>query len=172
MDFQCSFSDNGEVSGPSIHTRPRWHPNFMSTKTTAAPAVPAVAAETEAQRFDRVLNRPEFGPLKAVISRLLVDSALMNAALITTNSYQMFLAKLGFRVEVVKQIHENDCYSRLGPAGGIRAVIPLHDTATYSTMVTLVNYDASVTTTNKAVDFYDKQLADFKAQLMNKGGNR
>jgi len=145
----------------------------MSTKTTAAaPAVPVVAAETEAQRFDRVLGRPEFGPLKAVISRLLVDSALMNAALITTNSYQMFLAKVGFRVEVVKQIHENDCYSRLGPAGGIRAVIPLHDTATYSTMVTLVNYDASVTTTNKAVDFYDKQLADFKAQLMNKGGNR
>ena len=96
----------------------------------------------------------------------------MNAALITTNSYQMFLAKLGFRVEVVKQIHENDCYSRLGPQGGIRAVIPLHDTATYSTMVTLVNYNSSVTTTNKAVDFYDKQLADFKQQLMNKSGNR
>ena len=67
------------------------------------------------------------------------------------------LLRLGFRVEVVKQIHENDCYSRLGPQGGIRAVIPLHDTATYSTMVTLVNYNSSVTTTNKAVDFYDKQ---------------
>ena len=51
-------------------------------------------------------------------------------------------------------------------------MIPLHDTATYSTMVTLVNYNSSVTTTNKAVDFYDKQLADFKQQLMNKGGNR
>ena len=152
----------------------------MTTKSAAAPVAapiaphtpPPLAAETEAQRFDRVLARPEFSALKAVISRLLIDSGLMNAALITTNSYQMFLAKLGFRVEVVKQIHENDCYSRLGPQGGIRAVIPLHDTATYSTMVTLVNYDSSVTTTNKAVDFYDKQLADFKAQLMNKSGNR
>jgi len=28
------------------------------------------------------------------------------------------LRELGFRVEVVKQIHEQDCYSRLGPAGG------------------------------------------------------
>jgi len=40
---------------------------------------------------------------------------VMHAAIITTNSYQMFLGKLGYRVEVVKQIHENDCYSRLGP---------------------------------------------------------
>jgi len=151
----------------------------MSTKpaagAAAAPVNPVAAApvtpETEAQRFDRVLARPEFSPLKAVIIHLGIGSQLMNAALITTNSYQMFLAKLGYRVEVVKQIHENDCYSRLGPAGGIRAVVPLHDTATYSTMVTLVNYDVSVTTTNKAVDFYDKQLADFKAQLMNKSGN-
>ncbi len=150
----------------------------MSTKTAAAahtPVTPAASApvvpETEAQRFDRVLARPEFGPLKSVIIHLGMSSQLMNAALITTNSYQMFLGKLGYRVEVVKQIHENDCYARLGPQGGIRAVVPLHDTATYSTMVTLVNYDISVTTTNKAVDYYDKQLADFKAQLMNKGGN-
>ena len=72
---------------------------------------------------------------------------------------------------VVKQIHEQDCYARLGPKGGIRAVLPLHDTATYSTMVTLVNYDGSVTTTAKAVDYYDHQLADFKTRLMSKSGN-
>jgi hypothetical protein len=83
----------------------------------------------------------------------------------------MFLGKLGFRVEVVKQIHEQDCYSRLGVAGGIRAVIPLHDTATYSTLVTLVNYDSSVTTTEKSLDYYDDQLAEFKTQLMNRSGN-
>ena len=173
MDFPGVISDNGQSS----HTHFPFADIFMTIKTAAAPVAaqlvpPPVAAETEAQRFDRVLARPEFSALKAVISRLLIDSGLMNAALITTNSYQMFLAKLGFRVEVVKQIHENDCYSRLGPQGGIRAVIPLHDTATYSTMVTLVNYNSSVTTTNKAVDFYDKQLADFKQQLMNKSGNR
>jgi hypothetical protein len=72
---------------------------------------------------------------------------------------------------VVNQIHEQDCYSRLGPAGGIRAVVPLHDTATYSTLVTLVNYDSTVTTTPKAIDFYDNQLAEFKIQLMNRSGN-
>jgi len=96
---------------------------------------------------------------------------MMSAALITTNSYQMFLGKLGYRVVVIKQIHEQDCYTRLGPAGGIRAVVPLHDTATYSTLVTLVNYDSTVTTTPKSVDYYDHQLAEFKTQLMNRSGN-
>lgn len=129
------------------------------------------AGETEPQRFDRILSRAEFKPLKAVVDHLGIDSAVMSAALITTNSYQMFLGKLGYRVIVVKQLHEQDCYTRLGPAGGIRAVVPLHDMATYSTMVTLVNYDATVTTTQKSIDFYDEQLAEFKTQLMNKSGN-
>jgi len=135
-----------------------------------SPAPPPIA-ETEQARFDRILSRPEFKPLKAVFDHLGADSSLMNAALVTTNSYQMFLGKLGYRVIVVQQIHEQDCYSRLGPAGGIRAVVPLHDTATYSTLVTLVNYDATVTTTPNAVDYYDEQLAAFKVQMMNRSGN-
>jgi hypothetical protein len=144
----------------------------MTKKPATAPANnPPPANETELQRFARVLSRAEFNPLKAVINHLGIDNALMNAALITTNSYQMFLGKLGYRVVVVKQIHENDCYSRLGPAGGIRAVVPLHDAATYSTMVTLVNYDSTVSTTPNAIDYYDHQLAEFKTQLMNRSGN-
>ena len=135
-----------------------------------ASAQPAVD-ETVAQRFDRVLARVDFQALKAVIDHLQLDSGLMHTALVTTNSYPMFLGKLGFRMEVVKQLHEQDCYTRLGPKGGIRAVIPLHDTATYSTMVTLVNYNTSVTTTQKSVDYYDEQLTEFKIQLMNKSGN-
>jgi hypothetical protein len=139
---------------------------------TIAPAVnPPPVGETEPQRFDRVLSRPEFKPLKAVIDHLGIDSALMNAAIITTNSYQMFLGKLGYRVVVLKQIHENDCYGRLGPQGGIRAVVPLHDAATYSTMITLVNFDSTVSTTPKSVDYYDNQLAGFKTQLMSRSGN-
>lgn len=138
--------------------------------TKPAPAPPKVA-ETEQDRFDRILSRPEFKPLKAVLVHLGADSLGMNAALITTNSYQMFLGKLGYRVTVVKQLHEADCYSRLGPAGGIRAVVPLHDTATYSTLVTLVNYDSTVTTTANSVDYYDGQLAAFKVQVMNRSGN-
>lgn len=97
--------------------------------------------------------------------------ALMNAAIITTNSYQMFLGKLGYRIVPVKQIHERDCYARVGPAGGIRAVLPVFDIATYSTMVTLVNYDSTVSTTFNAIDYYDHQLAEFKTQLMSKTGD-
>ena len=130
-----------------------------------------VISETEQQRFDRILSRSEFKPLKDVFDNLAIDVPLIQAAIITTNSYQTFLAKLGYRTILVKQIHEQDCYARLGPAGGIRAVLPVHDTATYSTMVTLVNYNATVTTTPKSVDYYDDQLAEFKTQLMSRTGN-
>jgi hypothetical protein len=144
----------------------------MTKKSAAVPAAgPSPDKETEPQRFERILSRAEFKPLKAVFDHLGADHATKIAAIITTNTYQMFLGKLGYRVDVVKQLHEQDCYARLGPAGGIRAVVPLHDTATYSTMVTLVNFDATVTTTPKAVDYYDNQLADFKTQLMNRSGN-
>jgi hypothetical protein len=129
------------------------------------------AGETELQRFDHVLSRAEFKPLKAVFDHLGADSTALNAALITTNSYPMFLGKLGYRMVVVKQIHEQDCYTRLGPVGGIRAVLPLHNTETYSTMVTLVNFDSTLTTTANSVDFYDDQLAEFKTQLMKRSGN-
>ena len=145
----------------------------MNTKPdiTKSTAVSPKVAETEQERFDRILSRPEFKPLKEVLIHISANGLGMNAALITTNSYQMFLGKLGYRVIVEKQLHERDCYSRLGPAGGIRAVVPMHDTATYSTLVTLVNYDSTVTTTAKAVDYYDQQLAAFKIQVMNRSGN-
>jgi len=144
---------------------------FNKTEAIAPAANQAPASETEQHRFERILMRPGFKPLKAVFDNLGVTVPVMHAAIITTNSYQMFLGKLGYRVEVVKQIHENDCYSRLGHKGGIRAVLPVHDTATYSTLVTLVNYNSTVTTTGNSVDFYDHQLAEFKVQLMNKSGN-
>jgi hypothetical protein len=144
---------------------------IKAPETITSAAHPTADSETEQQRFERILLRPYFKPLKAVLDNLGKNSAMMNAALIATNSYQMFLGKLGYRIIIVKQIHEQDCYSRLGPAGGIRAVVPLHDTATYSTMVTLVNFDSTVTTTPKAIDYYDEQLAEFKTQLMNRSGN-
>ena len=96
---------------------------------------------------------------------------MMQAAIITTNSYQIFLGKMGYRVICVPQIHERDCYSRLGPAGGIRAVLPVHDLVKYSTLVTLVNFDSTITTTSSSIDFYDNQLAAFKTDLMNKSGD-
>lgn len=129
------------------------------------------SSETDQQRFDRILLRPQFKPLKAVLDNLGIPFPLLHGAVITTNSYQMFLGKLGYRVVLVTHIHENDCYSRLGPKGGIRAVLPVHDTATYSTMVTLVNFDSTVTTTANSIDFYDAQLTEFKIQLLSRAGN-
>jgi hypothetical protein len=130
-----------------------------------------LASETDQQRFERILLRPEFKPLKGVFDSLGIAAQVMQEAIVTTNSYQMFLSKLGYRVVLVKHIHQNDCYSRLGPKGGIRAVLPVHDMATYSTMVTLVNFDSTVTTTANSVDYYDRQLAGFKVQLMSRSGN-
>ena len=173
MDFCRAINDNGYVVGSWNHFSSPFATNtFMSRKPAAPPAADqATVSETEPQRFDRVLSRTEFTPLKAVIAHLDREHAAMIAAIITTNSYQMFLGKLGYRMVVVSQLHEQDCYTRLGPTGGIRAVVPLHDTATYSTLVTLVNYDSTLTTTPKSVDFYDAQLAKFKTQLMNRSGD-
>jgi hypothetical protein len=70
------------------------------------------------------LLRDQFKTLKAVFDNLGVAVPVMHRAVITTNTYQLFLGKLGYRIVLVKQIHEQDCYSRLGPAGGIRAVLP------------------------------------------------
>ena len=147
--------------------------SFMIKISEANPpgANPPAANETEQQRFERILLRPQFKSLKAVFDHLGIAVPLMHGAVVTTNSYPMFLGKIGYRVVVVKQIHENDCYARLGPKGGIRAVLPVHDMATYSTLVTLVNFDCTVTTTANSVDFYDSQLAEFKVQLMNRSGN-
>src|ERR1035437_1310028 len=139
-------------------------------KKPAAISQPPVN-ENEQQRFERILSRGLFKPLKAVFDSLGIAVLVMQGAIITTNSYQMFLGKLGYRVVVVKQIHEQDCYARLGSAGGIRAVLPVHDMASYSTMVTLVNFDSTLTTTANSIDFYDNQLAGFKTQLMNKSGD-
>jgi hypothetical protein len=137
----------------------------------APPVETPANGESESQRFDRVLLRTEFKPLKAVFDNLGLAGPVIHAAIVTTNSYQMFLGKLNYRVVVVKQIHEQDCYARLGVAGGIRAVLPVHDTATYSTMVTLVNYNSTVSTTPNAIDYYDDLLAEFKSQLMSRTGN-
>ena len=175
MDFPVFIHDNVCVPAQRAGSRDFFDPKFMTKKTATATLIhePAVS-ETEPERFERILSREQFKSLKDVFDHLGMAAPVMQAAIVTTNAYQMFLAKLGYRVIMVKQIHEQDCYSRLGPAGGIRAVLPVHDMATYSTLVTLVtlvNFDSTVTTTLKAVDYYDNQLTEFKTQLMNRSGN-
>jgi hypothetical protein len=170
MDFPLTESHNG--AAPAELSQPESpFPNkiFMTNKPAHGrpkPEKPA-ADETEQQRFDRVLGLTQFKPLKAILDSLRLDGALLRGALATTNSYPDFLGKLGYRLVQVQQIHENDCYARLGPKGGIRAVHPYHDTDSYNTFVTLVNFDGTVTTTPNAVGVFSTRLAEFKTQLLN-----
>jgi len=133
--------------------------HFMTMK-------PATSSETEAQRFERVFALAQFKPLKAILDSLRVELGVLRAALTATSSYPELLSKLGYRVVQVKQIHENDCYARLGEKGGIRAVHPYHDTDSYSTLVTLVNFDSTVSTTPNAVVFFNARLTELKAKLL------
>ena len=66
---------------------------------------------------------------------------------------------------LTKQIHVQDSFSRLGPAGGIKAVLPYHDIPTQRSLPTLVNFDSTVTTTPESVGFFDKLLAALRTQL-------
>jgi hypothetical protein len=169
MDFPAVMNDNDLAPVWPGRTEAPFPTNEFMTKKPATMRQmpdPPPGDETQQQLFDRILSRDQFKPLKAILVELRRDSTVMHGAIVTTNSYANFLGKLGYRVILVPQLHEQDCYSRLGPAGGIRAVLAQHDMATYSTLVTLVNFDSTVTTTQKSVDFFSDQLAEFKTQLM------
>ena len=173
MDILVCMVNNEGLSLPDkLEERNR----FLFEVVTIMPKKSAIinessAEEPDAQRFERILSRNDFKPLQLLFGNLHAAVMVMQEAIVTTGTYRNFLDKLGYRLVVVKQIHEQDCYARIGPAGGIRAVLPVHDIATYSTMVTLVNLDSTVSTTSNSVDFYDEQLARFKVLLMNRSGD-
>ena len=121
--------------------------------------------ETKQQRFERILAREPFKGLKAIFDSLHRERAALCDGVHGTNSYEELLAKLGYRVTVIKQIHVADSYSRTGPAGGIRAVIPYFDVPTQSALPTLVNFDATVTVTPKSAAYFNGLLAELKRQL-------
>ena len=121
--------------------------------------------ETREQRFERLLSREPFKGLKAILDSLRREREALYEAVIGTNSYEELLAKLGYRVTVIKQIHVADSYSRTGPAGGIRAVLPYFDVPTQSALPTLVNFDSTVTVTPKSAAFFNGLLAELKRQL-------
>ena len=81
------------------------------------------------------------------------------------NSYAELLTRLGYRLTVVRQIHVQDCYERLGEAGGIKAVLPYHDIATQSSLPTLVNVDATVSNTPKSAAFFEALFLELKRQF-------
>lgn len=121
--------------------------------------------ETRRQRFERVVSEARFDGLKAVLERLGPEPEVLLAAVLVANTYEQLLARLGHKLVLTRQIHVQDCYSRLGAQGGIKAVLPYHDIPTQSSLPTLVNYDGSVTTTPKAAAFFDALLGELKKQL-------
>ena len=124
-----------------------------------------IAAETKQQRFERLLSGELFTGLKAILDRLSSDRETLNEAVTGTNSYEELLARLGYRLSLIPQIHVQDSYSRVGRAGGIKAVLPYHDIPTQSSLPTLVNFDSTVCTTPEAANFFNQMLAAFKTLL-------
>ncbi|HWH72387.1 MAG TPA: hypothetical protein VNT26_23705 [Candidatus Sulfotelmatobacter sp.] len=122
-------------------------------------------AETCQQRFERLLSQGRFEGLKAILARICSNSETLLEAVRGANSYEELLGRLGHKVLIIRQIHVQDCYSRLGQQGGIKAVVPYHDIPTQSSLPTLVNYDSTVTTTAKSAAFFNGLLLELKQQL-------
>jgi hypothetical protein len=121
--------------------------------------------ETRQQNFERVLSQETFKGLKAILDSLSASREAVCEGVNSTTSYEDLLARLGHRIILTQQIHIQDSYSRLGSAGGIKAVLPYHDIPTQSSLPTLVNFDSTVTTTPKSAGFFNERLAALKAQL-------
>lgn len=121
--------------------------------------------ETRQQDFERVLSREPFKGLKAILASLSADREALCQGVHGTSSYEELLARLGYRLTLTKQIHVQDAYSRVGSAGGIKAVLQYHDIPSQSSLPTLLNYDSTVTATPKSADFFNKMLAALKTQL-------
>jgi hypothetical protein len=117
------------------------------------------------ERFERILSQPLFEGLRAILERVSPDQATLYAAVEGASLYEQVLARLGYELTLTKQIHVQDAYSRLAPAGGIRAVLPYYDIPTQSSFPTLLNLDNTVTTTAKGVAFFSGLFGEFKMKL-------
>ena len=121
--------------------------------------------ETRQRNFELVLSREPFKGLKAILDNLPANRETLLEAVEGANSYEELLAKIGYKMILTNQIHVQDGYSRLGPAGGIKAVLPYYDIPTQSSLPTLVNLDSTVTTPPKSASFFNKLLTTLKTQL-------
>ena len=121
--------------------------------------------ETRQQHFERILSLEPFTGLKAVLDCLRPDRQTLADAVNEANSYTELLGKLGYQIAAVRQIHVQDAFSRVGPAGGIKAVFPYYHIPTQSSFPTLVNFDHTITATPESVVFFNSLLAALKAQL-------
>ena len=121
--------------------------------------------QTKQQNFEQVLSREPFKGLKAILDSLSSNREALCEGVEGANSYEELVTRLGYRMVLTKQIHVQDCYSRLGTAGGIKDVLPYHDVPTQSSLPTLVNFDSTVTATPKSAGFFNQMLTALKTQL-------
>jgi len=124
-----------------------------------------IRKQTKQQNFEHVLSREPFKGLKAILDSLSSNREALREGVEGANSYEELVTRLGYRMVLTKQIHVQDCYSRLGTAGGIKDVLPYHDVPTQSSLPTLVNFDSTVTATPKSAGFFNQMLTALKAQL-------
>ena len=148
---------------------PFGHSQVAAVAPKATPVAPAAAeplnGEARQQKFERVLALDQFKPLKAILDSLQLDHLVVCESVTHANSYQDLMAKLGYKIVLEPQIHYQDCYSRVGRTGGIRAVLPYHDTGTHSTLVTLANFNSTLTTTPKTAAFFNLKFTELKTVL-------
>ena len=121
--------------------------------------------DTKQQKFETTLSQEAFKGLKAILESLSSDREALCQGVSAANSYEELLSKLGYRITLTKQIHVQDCYSRVGPTGGIRIVLPYYHIPAQSSLPTLVNFDSTVTTTAKSAGFFNELLREFQTQL-------
>ena len=122
-------------------------------------------AGSPADHLEQLLGQPQFEGLKAILQRLSPWRERLPSLVAAANSYAELLDRLGYRLTIVRQIHVQDCYERLGAAGGIKAVLPYHDIPTQASLPTLVNCDATVTNTPKSAAFFEALFVELKRQL-------
>lgn len=118
-----------------------------------------------AEPLASILALAQFEGLKAILGRVAPDREQLPSAVAAASTYSELLARLGYRLTIVRQIHIQDCYERLGAAGGIKAVLPYYDIQTQSSLPTLVNLDSTVTNTPKSAAFFEELFLELKRQL-------
>jgi hypothetical protein len=133
----------------------------MSSTSLPTPA----GLETRQQRFERILSQSCFEGLKAILERVSSDREALCAGIMGTNSYEELLSRLGYKLVLTRQIHVQDSYCRVGPEGGIKAVVPYYDIPTQRSLPTLVNFDGTLTTTPSAAAFFEGLLGELRKQL-------
>ena len=116
------------------------------------------------RQFETVLSRERFKGLKAILDRLTSDPQGQCDALNSATCYEDLLKRLGYRLALTKQIHVQDAFSRMGQTGGIRAVLPYHETSTLSSLPTVINFDATVSATSKSAAFFYELMSQLQAE--------